>query len=154
MAKSRPRRTREAGALRGTAERLHSAALRLLRDLAREDQASGVGPAQLSALSVLVFSGSRTLGELATAEQVAPPTMTRIATGLEESGLISRRRDGGDRRVVHVRATARGRRVLLAARDRRLARLEKRIAGLSKADLRTLDRAATILRRTERGAGA
>ena len=137
------------GALRGTAERLHSTALHLLRDLRREDEASGVGPAQLSALSVLVFTGSRTLGELAAIEQVAPPTMTRIAAGLEQSGLLSRLRDSSDRRVVHVRATARGRRVLLAARNRRLARLEGRLAVLSDADLRVLDRAGAILLRLE-----
>jgi len=132
-----------------TAERLHSTMLHLLRDLRREDEASGVGPAQLSALSVLVFAGSRTLGELAAAEQVAPPTMTRIAAGLEEAGLLGRRRDASDRRVVHVSATARGRRVLLAARDRRLARLEQRLGVLSSADLSALDRAGTILRRLE-----
>ncbi|MEE8468202.1 MAG: MarR family transcriptional regulator [Planctomycetota bacterium] len=148
---SRAIRRTVGGALRDTAERLHSTALHLLRDLRREDEASGVGPAQLSALSVLVFAGSRTLGELAAAEQVAPPTMTRIAAGLEESGLLSRRRDTSDRRVVHVRATARGRRVLLAARNRRLTRLEDRLAVLSVSDLRTLDRAGTILRRLERG---
>jgi len=137
------------GGVRVTAERLHSTMLHLLRDLRREDEASGVGPAQLSALSVLVFAGSRTLGELAAAEQVAPPTMTRIAAGLEEAGLLGRRRDASDRRVVHVSATARGRRVLLAARDRRLARLEQRLGVLSSADLSALDRAGTILRRLE-----
>lgn len=147
---SRAKRRTVGGALRGTAERLHSTALHLLRDLRREDEASGVGPAQLSALSVLVFAGSRTLGELAAIEQVAPPTMTRIAAGLEEAGLLSRLRDSSDRRVVHVRATARGRRVLLAARNRRLARLEGRLATLSSTDLRVLDHAGAILRRLER----
>src|SRR5215475_2178440 len=64
-------------------DRLHSAAIHLLRRLRVRDLESGVGPAQLSALSVLVFGGPRSLGELANAEQVRAPTMSRIVNGLE-----------------------------------------------------------------------
>jgi DNA-binding MarR family transcriptional regulator len=60
------------------ADRLHSAAIHLLRRVRQQDTASGVGPAQLSALSVLVFAGPKTLGDLAAAEQVKPPTMSRV----------------------------------------------------------------------------
>src|SRR5271169_3195797 len=69
------------------ADCLHSAAIHLLRRVRKQDSASGVGPAQLSALSVLVFAGPKTLGELAAAEQVKPPTMSRIAAGLKRSRL-------------------------------------------------------------------
>ena len=73
--------------------------------------------------------------------------MTRIVRGLEDEGLAARRRDPDDRRVSRVRATAAGRRVLLAARDRRLDRLEERLVGLSREDLALLGRAADVLRR-------
>src|SRR3984885_15510983 len=88
------------------ADRLHSAAIHLLRRLRKQDAASGVGPAQLSALSVLVFSGPRTLGELAAAEQVKPPTMSRIVAGLHRSRLIEITRDSEDSRRMHIRASA------------------------------------------------
>src|SRR5499425_3166797 len=71
-------------------DRLHSAAIHLLRRLRIRDSGSGIGPAQLSALSVLVFGGQRSLGELAEAEQVRPPTMSRIVSGLERAGLLKR----------------------------------------------------------------
>ncbi|MGA7856601.1 MAG: hypothetical protein WCA11_01650, partial [Terracidiphilus sp.] len=64
------------------ADQLHSAAIHLLRSVRTQDRSLGVGPAQLSALSVLVFGGPRSLTELAEAEQVRPPTMSRIVAGL------------------------------------------------------------------------
>ena len=73
------------------ADRLHSAAIHLLRYVRQEDAAAGITATRLSALSVLVFGGARTIGELASAEQVRPPTMTKIVTGLEEAGLARRR---------------------------------------------------------------
>src|SRR5690349_2739672 len=94
-----------------TARRLHAAAIHLLRALRRQDAASGVGPARLSALSVLVFRGPTTLGELAQAEQVRPPTMSRVVAGLEEAGLVRRQADPADARRAHLHATAAGRRV-------------------------------------------
>src|SRR2546425_5928463 len=81
------------------ADRLHSAAIHLLRRLRLRDSESGVGPAQLSALSVLVFGGPRSLSELAEAEQVKPPTMSRIVAGLERAGLVKRKPTDDKRRV-------------------------------------------------------
>src|SRR5579864_7112966 len=89
------------------ADRLHSAAIHLLRRLRVRDLASGVGPAQLSALSVLVFGGPRSLGELAEAEQVRAPTMSRIVSGLERARLVKREATEDGRRVRLV-ATAKG----------------------------------------------
>ena len=106
-----------------TARRLHSAAIHLLRALRRQDAASGVGPARLSALSVLVFGGPATLGALADAEQVRPPTMSRIVAGLEEDGLVRREPDEQDGRRAHIHATAAGRKLLERARDRRVDQL-------------------------------
>jgi DNA-binding MarR family transcriptional regulator len=82
-----------------------------------------VPPAQLSALSVLVFGGSRTLGELAAAEQVRPPTMTRIVQGLEADGLVRRARDTRDGRVHRLQATPKGVRVMQQGRERRVGNL-------------------------------
>src|ERR1700675_4897906 len=101
-------------------DRLHSAAIHLLRRVRQQDAASGVGPAQLSALSVLVFAGPKTLGELAAAEQVKPPTMSRIAAGLQRSGLIAITRDPHDARRMHIRATPKGTRLLHEGRKRRI----------------------------------
>src|SRR5215472_16823368 len=90
-----------------TADQLHSTAIHLLRRLRVRDRESGIGPAQLSALSVLVFGGPRSLGELADAEQVRPPTMSRIVSGLEKAGLVKREETEDGRRVRLV-ATAKG----------------------------------------------
>src|SRR5437588_5581553 len=89
------------------ADRLHSAAIHLLRRARRTDPLTGVSPAQLSALSVLM-SGSKTLGELAAAEQVRPPTMSRLASGMERAGLARKVSDRDDARVVRVHATPKG----------------------------------------------
>src|SRR3954470_3293405 len=105
------------------ADRLHSAAIHLLRRLRREDDASGLPAPQLSALSVIVFGGPVTLGGLAQAEQVRPPTITKVVTALEDAGLVEREVDPDDRRVVRVKATARGTRLLQEGRERRVATL-------------------------------
>ncbi len=103
------------------AEGLHSVALRILRQLRKEDEHSGVGSARLSVLSVLVFGGPCRMKDLADAEQVKPPTMSRIVAGLEEAGLVRREKDRLDGRSVCVEATVRGRKLLERARLRRIA---------------------------------
>jgi DNA-binding MarR family transcriptional regulator len=114
-----------------TADRLHSAAIHLLRRLRVRDGESGVGPAQLSALSVLVLGGGpRSLGELAEAEQVRPPTMSRIVAGLVRAGLV-RRGKTEDGRRVRLEATARGARILQEGRRRRVESLALAISSLS-----------------------
>jgi len=127
------------------ADRLHSASIHLLRRVRRQDDESGVTAPHLSALSVLVFGGARTLGELAAAEQVTPPSMTRIVRNLEADGLVERETDAADRRVVRVRATEKGRRILADARARRIADLAARLAALADGDLQALERAAEII---------
>jgi DNA-binding MarR family transcriptional regulator len=134
------------------ADRLHSGAIHLLRRLRIEDAASGLTAPRLSALSVIVFGGPLTLGALAAAEQVRPPTMTRLITALERDGLVSRRPDPADGRQVLLRATAAGRRLLEEGRARRTATLERRLASLPPADLAALARAAGLLERIARPA--
>src|ERR1044071_5373512 len=99
------------------ANRLHSAAIHLLRRARRVDAESPLPAPQLSALSVIVFGGPITLGALAAAEQVRPPTMTRLVAALERAGLVTRESDPTDRRQVLLRATPAGRRLLEEGRD-------------------------------------
>ena len=131
--------------LSSAADRFHSAAIHALRHVAREDAASGLSAARLSALSVLVFGGPKTLGELAAAEQVRPPTMTRIVTGLEEAGLVRRAADPRDGRIARVRATPKGRRVLQGARERRIARLAERLSQLEPHEVALVREAANLV---------
>lgn len=127
------------------ADRFHSAAIHALRYARREDDASGLSRARLSALSVLVFAGPKTIGELAAAEQVRPPTMSAIVDGLEEGGLARRVADPGDGRLVRVQASAKGKRVLQRARERRITALAERLAPLSADEIETVRRAAELV---------
>jgi DNA-binding MarR family transcriptional regulator len=129
----------------GIADRLHSTAIHLLRRVRKQDSAMGEGPARLSALSVLVFGGPMTLGQLAAAEQVKPPTMSRIVTGLEDSGLAERMSDSKDARRVRIRATSSGERLLHQGRRRRIEYLARHLDGLTRQDLATLDEAVHLL---------
>jgi DNA-binding MarR family transcriptional regulator len=127
------------------ADLLHSAAIHLLRRAREEDQALGVSPARLSALSVVVFRGPLTVGELAKAEGVRSATMTGIVTGLEEQGLVRRRPDERDRRAVRVEATASGKRILTRGRVRRIGAVADRLGDLEPDDLAVLWRAGELL---------
>lgn len=128
-----------------TADRLHSAAIHLLRGLRREDRATGLSGPRLSALSVVVFSGPIPVGELAAAEQVRPPTISRLVKELEKLGLVRRRRSADDERVQLVTATPRGRKVLEDGRRRRVAALAEELSKLSPRDQRLLERSAGLL---------
>src|SRR5450755_2048875 len=128
------------------ADRLHSAAIHLLRRVRKQDAATGEGPARLSALSVLVFGGGpMTLGQLAEAEQVRPPTMSRIVTGLEHSRLAERMTDSKDARRVRIRATPRGERLLHEGRRLRIEYLARHLDGLTRQELATLEEAVKLL---------
>ena len=127
------------------ADRLHGAVLHLLRRLRRFDDASGLTAPKLSALSVLVFGGPRSVGELAAVEQVRPPTVTRMVKELEADGLVRREPVGDDRRVVRVRATPKARRILRSGRARRITALATWLQSRKKADLTTLEKAAAII---------
>lgn len=132
------------------AEAIHSAAIHLLRRLRREDDASGLTGPRLSALSVVVFGGPLSPGALAAAEQVRPPTMTRLVAALEADGLVAREPDPRDGRGVLIRATPAGRRMLEEGRARRTSALVRQLAALAPAELETLSEAATILERLSR----
>ena len=129
------------------ADRLHSAAIHLLRRLRRTDDTTGLSPARLSALSVVVFAGPRTLGELASVEQVRPPTMTHLVRGLGQQGLVRRESDDDDKRVVRISATQKGRQLLERARQLRLKGLTERIRDLNASEVAALETAIPIIER-------
>ncbi|HZD97266.1 MAG TPA: MarR family transcriptional regulator [Micromonosporaceae bacterium] len=132
------------------ANRLHSAAIHLLRAVSRVDAESGLSPARLSALSVIVVRGPLTMTELAGIERVSPATITSTVTGLEASGLATRARSGSDARQVTVSATVAGRKLLHASRLRRLAVLEGYVETMTPAErAATTDLVAAIERITD-----
>jgi len=133
------------------ADRLHSAAIHLLRGVRREDAAAGLPPAQLSALSVLVFGGPATVGRLAEIEQVRSPTMTRIVTSLATAHLVTRGSHPDDARSTLITATDAGRALLIEGRRRRVGVLHQRISELPPAERDTLERALDALERVSRG---
>ena len=127
------------------ASRLQVLAIHLLRRLRRADAALGISAARLSVLSVIGHAGPHTLGELAAAEQVTPPTMTRLIASLERDGLVTRTIDAGDRRVARIAVTPKGRELLDWARSRRTEHLAGPLRTLDAEDLAILERAAAIL---------
>lgn len=129
------------------ANRLHSAAIHLLRRARLEDRASGLSPERLSLLSVLVFGGPRTASELADIEMVSRPAITRIVNALESSGHVRRERSERDRRVWLIHVTAKGRQAMEIARERRVRRISVELDGLTREELATLDEATRTLER-------
>jgi DNA-binding MarR family transcriptional regulator len=132
------------------AERLNAAAIHVLRSLRGADARAPIGPAALSALSVLVFGGPRTVGELARAEQVRSPTMSGVLKGLEAEGLVRRERVAHDARRSVVHATAKGRRLMERARRARIAVLAERLEGLDERDRAALLAATELMERVAR----
>ncbi len=124
---------------------LHSNAIHLLRRVRTEDSAMGIGPAQASALSVIVFSGPLTLNKLAEAEQVRPPTMSRVVEALVKEGLVRRETNRDDRRSVMISPTDKGTRILHEGRSRREKRLIKLLSKLDADEIRCLGKASRIL---------
>lgn len=124
--------------LADAAERLHSIAVRVLRRARVADRESGLGPAQLSALSVLYFADRITITALAEAEQVSQPTMTRVVNSLVESKAAARAPSPDDRRVQFVTISAKGRRIFEGARERRLRIIRQVLGRLDAATIAAL----------------
>ena len=115
------------------AARLAGLSTVLQRHLAQADSGDGLTRARLSALALLVLGGPRTLGELAAAERVRPPTMTRLVHALEADGLVVRERNPADGRSIIIRATPDGEAQLERGRSRQIAPLAEAIAQLGNA---------------------
>jgi DNA-binding MarR family transcriptional regulator len=131
--------------LERVATQLNSGAIHLLRSLAAVDRLAGLTSARLSALSVIVFAGPRTLGALAAAEGVTGPTMTRIVDGLVAAGLAARRPDEADGRAVQIAPTDAGEELMRSAALRRISAIATAIENLPAADRRRIAAAAGLL---------
>ncbi len=110
--------------------------------------AMGISPARAAALSVLVFGGARSLGELASEERVTAATMSRLVTAMEAEGLLRRYPDVNDARAIRIEATAKARRLLERGRARRLDLLERLLADASQAEVAAVRTAAEVVERS------
>ncbi len=133
------------------ADHIHSASIRLLRGLRRQDDKWGLSAPRLSALSVVVFGGPITLGDLARVEQVRPPTMTRLVQALEAARLVTRSADSSDARIMWIKATPKGRKLLFKGRAARVGALSNRLASFTSEEVESLDAAAALLLRVASG---
>ncbi|MEO8577095.1 MAG: MarR family transcriptional regulator [Gemmatimonadales bacterium] len=129
------------------ADRLHSAAIHLLRSLRKVDEATGLTAPRLSALSVIVFGGPKTLGQLAAIEQVKPPTMTRLVTALEDGGYVTRRASHTDARLTMIHATKKGEQIMSLGRSNRVTNLAARLSTMTSEEVRELEKAAELIAR-------
>jgi DNA-binding MarR family transcriptional regulator len=127
------------------ARKVHRSALHLMRYVRAQDTTLGVPPAQLSALSVVVFGGKTSLSDLAKAEQVRPPTMSRIIDALVRDGLVKRETDKRDRRSVIITATDKGSRIMHEGRSRREKLLLELLQPLRREEIDLLNRASEII---------
>lgn len=131
---------------REAADRIHSAAIHLLRRVREVDaEAMGISPARASALSVLVFAGPRSLTELARAERVTSATMSRLVGAMEREGLVRRYPDVDDARAIRLEPTAKARRILERGRARRLDLLESLLYEASASEVEAVRTAATVV---------
>ena len=136
--------------LQAMAGGLQAAAARMLRLTRRDSGNDGISPRRLSTLSVLAFGGAMSLTELAAAEEVKAPTMSRIVEGLVTDGLATREADPANRRKARISATEEGRRRLEAGRERRVRVLRERLRRLADSEQRALARGVEVLERALR----
>jgi len=132
------------------ADHLHSTAIQLLRLVRVQDTAIGIAPARLSALSVIVFGGPVSLCDLARAEQVKPPTMSRIVDALEADGLARRRVNQRDRRALLIEASKKGAAMLKEGRKRRVKFLASYLSQLDDSELSDIERAVQSIQKALR----
>ena len=128
-------------------ERFHHLAIAMLRRMRRVDEAGGLSGPRASALSVLVFRGPQSLGALAAAEGVKPPTMSRLVKAMQDEGLVAMGLSAADRRAVRIAATARGRKLMLEGRSRRLAEIRRLLRGASARERAALETVVEMLAR-------
>lgn len=129
-------------------ERFHHLAIALLRSLRKVDEANGLSGPRASALSVLVFRGPQSLGELAAAEGVKPPTMSRLVKAMQAQGWVDSEMAAHDQRAVRIAASARGRKLLLRGREKRLAAIRMLLGDASAEERKALEVVVELLART------
>jgi DNA-binding MarR family transcriptional regulator len=121
-----------------TAARLRRAITRLNRRL-RYSALGGVSPAQASMLASIDSLKNPSLGDLAIAEQIQPPSVTRLVRTMEAARLIACVPDPDDRRSTRVKLTPVGRREIESIRRRKTEFLERKLLALSSVDQHKAD---------------
>jgi DNA-binding MarR family transcriptional regulator len=134
------------GRLDAVAHDLNSAAVHLLRGLRAVDRLSGLTAARLSALSVLVFGGPRTLAGLADADDVTSATMSRVVDGLVDLGLATRTAHPDSGRKVLITATDSGHDLMRTAQQRRVDVIAAALSGLPGSEREAVASASGALR--------
>ena len=124
--------------------RLRVVIARLSRTL-RKHELAGLTPTQLSALSTVDRAGPLRLGDLAAAERIAPSTLTRLVSALEDHGYVERRAVPGDARAWTLVVTARGYEVLDRIRQENTVLLADSLLTLSADQLAALAAALPAL---------
>jgi DNA-binding MarR family transcriptional regulator len=135
--------------LTDVANRLNSLSIHLVRRVSQATYGDRITPARLSLLSVIVFGGPSTVSELARAEKVSVPAVTRMLDALESDGLAYRQPSEDDRRAVKVLPTESGLRVMEAARARRVQHIADELSFLTQEELDVLLKAAILLEQSE-----
>ncbi len=129
-------------------ERFHHAAIRMLRSMRAVDEAGGFSGPRASALSVLVFVGPQSLGDLAAIEGVKPPTMSRLVKAMQAEGLVEATPQSHDQRQIRIAASERGKRALMKARERRLAALQDMLRDASPPEIQAMEKVVALLTRS------
>jgi len=127
-----------------TAARLRRGVTRLNRRL-RQTSLGGISPAQASMLATIEKLERPTLGALATAEQIQPPSVTRLVQSLLDASLCTRTVDASDRRSQRVELTAAGKKELARIRKKKTEFLREQLEQLSADDQRRAAELATLL---------
>jgi len=130
--------------------RLRVAVLRLSRQMRRHELA-GLTPTQLAALATVERAGPLRLGDLAAAEGIAPSTLTRLVTSLEESGYVQRCADPSDARAATLAITEGGHKVLEKIRDEGTVVLTQSLTHLTGEQLSVLAAALPVLEQLAEG---
>lgn len=129
------------------AARLRPSLLRLQRVLRLQRTNAGLTLTQLSALGTVGSRGPLSAGDLAAAERVQPPSMTKVIAALEDAGLVQRQPHPSDKRQAIIAITSGGRQVLDAVRESGNVWLGEQLTKLSTDERDLLLRVVPVLDR-------